>query len=167
MNNNIDDISIQFIGPDIQVNNKHSNARNSYQWKSRSFHIDPLKSEYKTLLHNIQQHDLVSDNDVFVLFNPGLGSNPQKRNWDTTISRLLVSGKPIVLTAHGPSDLKRDIGMIEELVNNTSNIRIRYLVAPRNNPYHSFRQTIDSNESGDDTRIVTTNHSVYCVQLDT
>ena len=54
MNNDITNISIEFIGPDIQIHTNNNDSNSNHEWKSKKIQIEKLKSEYKALLHNIK-----------------------------------------------------------------------------------------------------------------
>ena len=204
-------LRINFLGPGLQARKSEVEA---YHWTScadnntspttpsNSVNADINPSEAsKTsatiellasrrnvqLLHTHPQCDaLISEADMFVLYNPGLGATAELRqSWQPTIKKLLASGKPVLLTAHCLLDLSRDMAYLigfqsskepdgsitivggDEIAANaaiTSNgvQTAGILISPELNPFRSAKQTFDVNEELP-ARVVTTNHYVYAV----
>jgi splicing suppressor protein 51 len=105
--------------------------------------------------------------DLFVLFNPGLGSHALRKSWAPSLELLLDTRKPVLCSAHGPHDLKRDLSALTQiaLANDTQELGdpLDFLIAPTSNPFASLKRAVDVNEVPA-ARIVRTNHSVYAFQ---
>lgn len=105
--------------------------------------------------------------DVFILYNPGYGNESTRESWRPTMDLLLHTRKPIVCTAFGPHDLRRDLGYLDAITAETDHQDlgepIDFLIPPHENPYKSFKCSWDDREKGDGGVIVT-NHSIYAVQ---
>ena len=111
---------------------------------------------------------LLLENDLFVLFNSGLGSTQSlKESWAPTLKLLFMTRKPILLTAHSAFDLKRDLARLEIITSeeDTQDLGepIEFILNPHANPFASWKRTVDPKEERE-AQIVTTNQFIYCVQ---
>ena len=105
--------------------------------------------------------------DVFVLYNPGYGNDTLKDLWEPTIRLLLQSHKPVLCTAYGKHDLQRDLQALDRINAASDDLDwrkpVEFIFPPHENPFKTFKCTIDTTERGDEG-IVTTNHSIYAFQ---
>ena len=89
-----------------------------------------------------------------------------KSSWDPTIRLLLQTHKPIICTAYGNHDLKRDLSVLDQITSEEDSQDlgepIDFLIPPHENPFQSFKLTVDPKETGDQG-IVVTNHSLYAI----
>lgn len=126
-----------------------------------------LHSDFRLLHEHPECIKLLQWADVFVLFNPGYGNNTLKASWDPTMKLLLQTRKPILCTAYGQHDLRRDLQTLDAITAEADDQDlgepIDFLIPPHENPFKSFKCTLDATEPGDQG-IVTTNHSIYAFQ---
>lgn len=177
---------LRFVGPDLQKNLSMSDKDASLAWSPLSDGSDkaPTTDDRPATLHTLKiwnHNDNLADKnplhnhpdmiktmlwaDAFVLLNPGIGSDAQKSSWDPTLRLLLQTRKPVVCTAHGSRDLERDLSALSRLSDEEDSQElgesVQFLIPPHDNPYRSFRVTVDENESDERCKRVTTNHSLY------
>lgn len=123
-----------------------------------------LHTDFSALHEHPEHNKLLRWADVFVLFNPGYGNDTLKELWEPTIKQLLHTHKPILCTAYGAHDLKRDLQALDRISTVEDDQEfgepIEFLFYPQENPFKTFKCTIDPTERGDNG-IVTTNHSIY------
>lgn len=129
---------------------------------------DGKRHEDFNLLHeHPERMELLQWADAFVLFNPGIGNEYLKGYWDPTIRLLLSTRKPILCTAYGMHDLRRDLNCLDAISAEEDDQDLgeplEFAFPPHENPFKSWKRTIDPKEEGDDG-IVTTNFSIYAVQ---
>lgn len=121
--------------------------------------------------HVLHEHPnrmrLLMEADLFVLFNPGLGSAALRHSWEPSVELLLDTRKPVLCSAHGPHDLKRDVSAVTNIAlrNDTQELGdpLDLLLPPMPNPFASLKRAVDATEEPG-ARIVLTNHSVYAFQ---
>ena len=100
----------------------------------------------QTLLHNYPKdlrNELINSTDVFLLFNPGYGSDVLKEGWSPTLDILLQSGKPIIGTAHSRHDLNRDMEVLKQ---KETSMSINMVMKNHENPFKSQQRTVDEKE---------------------
>jgi hypothetical protein len=141
-------------------------------------------------------------NDIICMFNPGLGfslsriangpdSDPGESKlqfqslstWLPTIQLLLLSLKPIIVTAHGMKDYSRDVKVWNDVVSDINRANssphekyiLSWLLQPAmgltssndfnssNNPFKSFWHEVDEHDH--EQPIITPNAVVYALQL--
>lgn len=126
-----------------------------------------IHDDFTVLHEHPESLKLLQWADVFVLFNPGYGNDNLKASWDPTMKLLLQTRKPILCTAYGHHDLKRDLTTLDAITAETDDQElgepIDFLIPPHENPFKTFKCTLDAREPGDHG-IVTTNHSIYAIQ---
>lgn len=126
-----------------------------------------LHDDFSVLHEHPEGLKLLQWADVFVLFNPGYGNDTLKALWDPTMKLLLQTRKPVLCTAFGAHDLKRDLMTLDAISSETDDQElgepIYFLIPPHENPFKTFKCTLDPREPGDHG-IVTTNHSIYAIQ---
>lgn len=122
------------------------------------------------LLHDrADAAELLQWADLFVMFNPGVGSEPCKTQWDPTIRLLMQTRKPILFTAFNEVDLDKDLAALDRISaeEDTQDFGepLELLFAPHENPFQSLRRTIDKKaEEGSEGRIVRANQFLYALQ---
>lgn len=165
---------IKTIGPGLQINKSilkqntatydYNNLQYSLEF-SNDLNSNPRSNDLKPLHDHPDCIKLLRWADVFVLFNPGYGSDPLLSQWDPTIRLLLQTKKPVVCTAHGPADLTRDLTALDRISSEEDwqdlGENVDLLFAPHENPFRSMKQTLDQNEI-EECKVVTANHSIYC-----
>lgn len=123
-----------------------------------------LHNDFSALHEHPDQHKLLRWADVFVLFNPGYGNDTLKALWEPTIRQLLHTHKPVLCTAYGEHDLHRDLHALDRISTAADDQElgepIEFIFHPQENPFKTFKCTLDPTEKGD-SGIVTTNHSIY------
>jgi splicing suppressor protein 51 len=107
--------------------------------------------------------------DMFVLFNPGVGSEPCKTQWDPTMRLLMQTRKPIVMTAFNAIDLDKDLTALDHISaeedTQAMGEPLEFIFAPHENPFQSLRRTIDKKApEGSESRIVAANQYLYALQ---
>lgn len=159
-------IKLEFVGPHIMINNKE-NKIESLSFHKNNIIINPLISDNKILLHNNKNlRNLLLNNDIYILFNPGFGSNSLKNEWEDTLKYLLWTKKPIVCTALNLNDLNRDLNYIKTISNNIDSEEqdlgesLEFIIKPHINPFQSFKTYIDYNETKE-FQIMNNNHYIY------
>jgi splicing suppressor protein 51 len=166
----IANFNIRMLGPGLQLNNslgKHD--RLSVGGAARSVQIEnnfpAADCDDMKLFHgHAEAMPLLRWADVFVLYNPGYGTQALKESWAPSLRLLLMTRKPVLCTAYGSHDLRRDLSFLDEITMQEDDQDlgepIDFLIPPHENPFKSFKCTIDPKEEGDQG-IVTTNHSIY------
>ncbi len=159
-------IKLEFVGPHIMINNKE-NKVDTLSFNNNNIIINPLTSDNKSLLHdNKNIRNLLLDNDLYILFNPGFGSKSLKNEWEDTLKYLLWTKKPIVCTALNLSDLNRDLDYIKHIASNVDSEEqdlgesLEFIVKPHINPFQSFKTYIDYKETKE-FQIMNNNHYIY------
>jgi hypothetical protein len=112
-NNNNKRLLIDFLGPDLlinQLNNKNINENIIFNSNLDKFNhmieFKELNLSNKICLHKHNDYlSILKEYDVFVMYNPGLGSIPLKGKWDDTLRLLMSTRKPIICTAHSSGNL--------------------------------------------------------------
>ena len=145
-------------------------------------------------LHEYTDSDLLlSRIDLFVLYNPGYGSEWLKESWKDSIQWLIRSKKPVLCTSHSKYDMSRDLKILESYIKESgvdSSIKSEYLdesvvydedcedqmnnssfaadsrwyVKPDLNSFRSQKRTFDHRED-DLAKVVTTNEHIYSFQI--
>jgi hypothetical protein len=176
-------LSINMVGPQMQAP-RPSKHNNRVSWKPL---CDGTTAEarYLKLIHSnggqvpLDQHphvkDILRQSDVFVLYNPGIGSTEElKQSWRDTMILLLNTRKPLIMTAHSERDMERDLQYLDMLMSellsdkNTANSDnnalgfIQVLVEPMMNPFVSGKRTFDDKEI-DACKVVAANQYVYAI----
>ena len=159
-------IKLEFVGPHIMINNKE-NKTESLSFNNNNIIINPLTFDNKLLLHNNKNiRNLLLDNDLYILFNPGFGSKSLKNEWEDTLKYLLWTKKPIVCTALNLSDLNRDLDYIKNIANNIDSAEqdlgesLEFIIKPHINPFQSLKTYIDYKETKE-FQIMNNNHYIY------
>jgi hypothetical protein len=160
-------INITMLGPGLQITNNLEILLDFPNSETKKLRIANLKKNYCRFHDHLESVKMIQSNDLFVLFNPGIGSDSQKQFWQPTIELLLESKKPLLLSAHGRYDLNRDVSAVRNLADLNDNQclgePLEFLIMPKLNPFRSSRRVIDKNEVPEAT-VVTTNHYVYAIQ---
>jgi hypothetical protein len=142
-------------------------ATGSTSDSSGAHHHSNTSADDLAVLHeHPQAFELLQWADVFVLYNPGYGTEKLQDSWDPTLRLLLETHKPILCTAYGAHDLRRDLSRLDRITSEEDNQDlgepVEFLLPPHENPFKSFKCTHDARETGD-VGIVTTNHSIYAL----
>jgi len=161
-------LRVSFIGPDVAVNvNATSKSFSTTTGKNHkvSMELQRVLTTDKTPLHEHPEcMKLLLENDIFVMFNPGFGSKHLKDKWDPTIRLLLMTRKPIIVTAHCDHDLSRDLDRLKTISSEEDDQHLgetlEFIISPRRNPFSSMKPTIDMKEETD-AQVVYANHSIY------
>jgi hypothetical protein len=161
-------LQLSMVGPHIKYdrNKLQSIARYSFNIdnQQRSMNVMPCVETDACYFHSHPQlTSLLTETDVFILYNPGYGSPIIMTSWYETISLLLKSNKVIIATAHSEYDLERDKLRLNELATQL-NLTIDMILKPHRNPFASLRQTIDENETDNRAQIITPNGFIYAVK---
>ena len=160
-------INITMLGPGLQITNNLEVLLEFPGNVTKKMRIANLKKNYCRFHDHTESIKMIQNNDLFVLFNPGIGSEAQKQFWQPTIELLLESRKPLLLTAHGHHDLDRDVNAVRRLADLNDDQclgePLEFLIEPKLNPFRSSRRIIDKNEVPK-ASIVTTNHYMYAIQ---
>ena len=123
-----------------------------------------LHNDFSALHEHPDLNKLLRWADVFVLFNPGYGNDTLKALWEPTMHQLLHTHKPILCTAYGEHDLHRDLQALDRISSAEDHQElgepIEFIFQPQENPFKTFKCTLDPAEKGDHG-VVTTNHSIY------
>ena len=170
---------ITMLGPDLQMNGtpgqRHTedikdihnkNKKNVIHSNSNNIETTMSISQVphgQTLLHNYPKdlrNELINSTDVFLLFNPGYGSDVLKEGWSPTLDILLQSGKPIIGTAHSRHDLNRDMEVLKQ---KETSMSINMVMKNHENPFKSQQRTVDEKEE-QNAKIVTCNQFIYAFQ---
>jgi splicing suppressor protein 51 len=110
---------------------------------------------------------ILLETNLFVLYNPGLGSGPLKELWKPTLELLLSTKKPILCTSHCQFDMDRDLATInaasEEDVDPEQGQQLEYLINPTVNPFRSMQRAVDKNEVPG-AQILNCNYGIYAFQ---
>lgn len=170
-------INIRFLGPGLCVHPSQMRGSSSkglsVSWKCKSPNIEVLHSlqlsndivsDSKTLHEHKDCDDILKWAGVFVLFNPGMGSQALRNGWRPTVQKLLTSRKPVICTALSHNDLMDDESALREFAATreeeeefAESFELPIKVTP--NPYASHQVKLD--ESGN---TIATNHLVYAFQ---
>lgn len=165
---------MKMIGPGLQLG-QYKSADWPIQWNSKDgdlfkLHLHDFSdiSNVSLLHERTDALDLIRWAELIVLFNPGMGSPVMKEQWSPTILLLLETRKPILCTALGNSDLRRDLEQLDRISSETDDQDLgeplELLLPPHLNPFRSFRSSIDKKEENHECRIATANHSIYAFQ---
>ena len=124
---------------------------------------------HKHIFHELSDVDkYLLHNDIFVLYNPGLGSIAHKEQWKPTIQLLLNTKKPIVCTALSTADMNRDLKYLYSIAVEEDDQElgdpIEFLLGPMENPFLSLRKMINEMEETEEHKIGQSNHSIYIIQ---
>ena len=119
-------------------------------------------------LHNhVDLHNVLLHTELFVLYNPGLGSLPLKASWKPTLDLILSTKKPILCTAHGRHDMERDVEVIKSTVHEESDPeqgdQLEYFIHPTMNPFRSHQRALDIKEDPA-SQIYNCNYGIYAFQ---
>jgi hypothetical protein len=173
---NIAELTVKMIGPAVRPKGA-DDAVKVLEWGSYSFDdcgqlvtpkvelsIPPDGACYFHEMDNIM--DLLQWADVFVLYNPGLGSSVHKEQWDPTMRMLLETRKPILCTSHGEDDAIADLKYIDAIAAQEDHQDIgeplEFLIPPHVNPFRTLKRTVHKQENNNGKPIVvTTNHYIY------
>lgn len=159
------DVKLSFIGPDVSLD-VGGEKKKTIEWGKNRLEMNPILSDDKNVLHDHPFFmDLLRSNDVFVVFNPGFGSQVLREKWDSTLRLLMMTRKPIICSAHCDYDLQRDLDRVKlisaEEDSQDLGETIEFFLSPRKNPYSSLKATVDENEEDDRAKIIYCNHSLY------
>jgi hypothetical protein len=97
--------------------------------------------------------NMLEDSDVCLLLNPGIGHPLLKDRWRPTLEMICKSGKPVVCTAHGEFDVRRDEQELRTVYD------VEWAHKPTLNPFVSMRVTVDANEP--EQQVVTPNMFIH------
>ena len=148
-----------------EILNRRLNITNNFS--STNENKKQLHIDFNKLHQHPECNDLLRWADVFIMFNPGYGTDNLKESWGPTMQTLLHTRKPIICTAYGNYDLKRDLQALDQITSETDDQDlgepIDFLIPPHENPFKSLKCTLDEKEEGD-LGIIIANHSIYAVQ---
>ena len=159
------ELQLTMLGPGLQAANSQLSTIISTKNCVKEIKINNLN------LCRLHDHPnsqyLISNNELIVLFNPGLGSPSQQIYWEPTLKMLLQSKKQVLCTALGEYDMNRDLNVIRRISESDDfkslGVPIEFSIAPLINPFKSSRRIVDKNETKE-ASIVTTNHYIYAFQ---
>ena len=161
------DFSVDFIGPDMPINLPNRTAsldlpfalfrKLEMKYHKALLHhyiyeqyIESTKVQTKQI-HSKKESEIIAEGnasfeassllslwDGFVLFNPGIGHPSLYNGWHPTLSYILKTGKPILITAHSKLDSERDWATLRQSMRNLEqHERIRILEKYQYNPFAS------------------------------
>lgn len=170
-------LTVSHMGPGIRCSPPRFFKDDVVEWEGggaevetgavRRVNIRDIEQGHLPLHLHPKAFKLLLEHDLFVLFNPGFGSRTLADAWSPTLRLLLEARKPVLCTAHGTEDLKRDIQTLERIAQEEDmqdlGDPLEYLLPPHENPFRSSRVIVDDTEE-EHCRIVTTNHSIYAFQ---
>lgn len=162
-------LNIKLLGPGLQQQQQQQQQeKSSHTYEGKTVSVSRVEKGANLLHEHGECMKLLLENDLFVLFNSGLGSTQSlKESWAPTIKLLCMTRKPILLTAHSAYDLKRDLARLEIITSeeDTQDLGepIEFIFNPHANPFASWKRTVDPKEERE-AQIVTTNQFIYCVQ---
>lgn len=168
----LQDLSLRSFGP--EAGSRFPYVDNKYEMSLVIDHLSQSKrvsmycdrnSQCPLHLHS-NLHQTLFENDVFVLFNPGLGSPYLKASWKPTLLSLLESRKPIICTAYSDLDLRRDMSTWSELSQELNDQELQepleVLISPQSNPFASQRKVFGALEDKEG-QVVLTNQYLYAL----
>lgn len=140
---------LQFFHPemsafDVKLIGDHVPAVRKKKWNQDEQQDHVVRLENITGLYHephVVESTRASPPHALVLFNPGIGHPFLKERWRPTVTSLLASGKPILLTSFSKEDQERDVAVLEELSDACGEIAFR--VPPQSNPFRSLKYQID------------------------
>jgi hypothetical protein len=138
----IQKLSIRFMGPGLRSN--IALLKNNVVFHNQSelsLELD-MKNDAVVLHEHAAAGSVLFQSDVFVLFNPGVGSETLGHLWTPTLQLLLDSRKPVVCTSHGKQDLQDDLDRLSKLAADENQQHLdnalEFLSKPCANPYASL-----------------------------
>ncbi|PVU90659.1 hypothetical protein BB559_004508 [Furculomyces boomerangus] len=81
-------------------------------------------------------------NDIFFMFNPGIGHSLTHNSWKPTIDKLLETKCPIFGTGFNENDMNNDVSILEK----EHGEQLDWLLQPRENPFASLKKDFGLND---------------------
>jgi splicing suppressor protein 51 len=139
-----------FIGPESMINRDSEyplperTARNPFgavieDQFSRSMKISTYVSYFDALYDAQQFAPFDVYFDVFMLFHPGLGHPSSSHEWRKTVSQLLETKCPVLVTGYTPADMERDIEWLHKEVGG----EVDMLLEPGENRFRSLKWDVN------------------------
>ncbi|OLY84724.1 Protein MSS51, mitochondrial [Smittium mucronatum] len=130
-------INIYFVGPECIPSTDETRSTVSISSKLS------LKY-YKGLFHDLIWSFAPFDpyNDIFFMFNPGVGHPVTHKTWKPTIDKLLETKCPIFATGFSKEDMENDASILEK----EHADKLDWLLTPTQNPFSSLKKDFGLND---------------------
>lgn len=161
-------ISVSMVGPGLQPSRQpRLSVSKEIGGYRRDFSKKYGNEDVCTLHEHRDVRSILLHTNLFVLYNPGLGSAPLLENWKPTLQLLLQTKKPILCTSHCEHDMQRDLSAIRAVAEEESDPEqgdpLEFLLEPGENPFRSLQSSYDQTETPD-AQITNCNYGIYAFQ---
>lgn len=152
--------AIKLIGDHVPVMSARKKTPTTRKNENEFIQLEMINGLY----HEIEARKLGTP-DAFVLYNPGVGHPHLRKSWEPTLTAVLLSCKPVLMTSFSLEDQQRDVAALQDMMANSpelKNFELQFRCRAKQNSFRSLKYQVDSSNVGTP---IQTNNRVMVVQL--